>query len=1097
MATHSRHGSAGSFPQHHHNRHHSPQSKAPRLSGGDFPGSSLSNNTGVSSTGNGDRMTSMPATEEGQEEQVEESAILRDLMFVFQGIDGKMVKFGAESGTCSIDPYFNISNSTRSLVSKLTELGWLYKRINTYVQTTLKESTAGLVGQSFCSALQHELVDYFKLIAVLEAHIAKDTDTSDNSKGLSLKRLLVWTQDSLQRLRLMSVLVECCQDLQGGALISTVHDYTQHGDPLIQQFINHMLERVSEPFYVMLQRWIYEGELDDPRTEFFIACDPEVEEEDMWQRKYFIREEMLPAFIEMPLAKKILSIGKSLNFLRHKCHDEDWFLQTNGVGKTLRYGDIAELEGSLDAAYTGTSQRLLHLLVTKFKLLDHLTALKRYILLFQGDFIQHLMESLGTNLSQPANTLFRHNLTGTLETAIRSSNAQYDDPDILRRLDVRLLEISPGDSGWDVFSLDYHVDSPINTILTPVAMHQYLKVFNFLWRLKRVEFALFSAWRRQTTSARAIHPILELVPELHHCRIVCSEMIHFVCQLQYYILFEVLECSWDELLKTIENNTTDLDSLIEAHSKYLRDVSSKGLLTASHDVDMMPRLLELLATILDYKVAQDNLYNYALAEIERRERLVQTAERRTRHGQWGLTDQDETLDRIPDEQFEELVPTLLRTLSEYSMQFKRELSELLITLSLDGDSDLKSLGLRINFNEFYMGSVNNKSGAMGMSVGPGAASGRKTRHFSTAYGPVYNYNPKSIQTRNRDPLETLLIPKPQKQKEINNTHYEEQEPGPLHGIRVLDLTRVLAGPYCTQLLGDLGAEVIKCENPRGGDDTRAWGPPFAPNKDPEDKALTESAYFLSVNRNKKSITVNFRSKEGQALIYDLVRKCDVLVENYVPGKLAEMGLDYQTVSKINPRLVYASITGYGQTGPYAKRPGYDVMIEAEAGLMYITGEEHGPPVKVGVAVTDLTTGLYAHGGILAALFARVRTGRGQHVDCSLLESQVATLANIGSSYLIAGQEAQRMEGKGVPFAPINNIGQTFEHPQVVARRMIQEIEHPKAGKIKLTGTPVKYSDTKPSIRSPPPLLGQHTDEVLRAVLGYGEEKIRALKDASA
>ncbi|KAF9962790.1 hypothetical protein BGZ70_007884, partial [Mortierella alpina] len=352
------------------------------------------------------------------------------------------------------------------------------------------------------------------------------------------------------------------------------------------------------------------------------------------------------------------------------------------------------------------------------------------------------------------------------------------------------------------------------------------------------------------------------------------------------------------------------------------------------------------------------------------------------------------------------------------------------------------------------------------------------------------------------------------------------------------------------------AEVIKIENPKGGDDTRAWGPPFAKNLDGTE---TESAYFLSVNRNKKSITVNIRSEAGKQLIHDLVKKVDVLVENYVPGKL-KWDL------------------GYGQTGPYANRPGYDVMTEAEAGLMYITGEEHGPPVKVGVAVTDLTTGLYAHAGILAALFARNRTGLGQHVDCSLLESQVATLANIGSSYLIAGQEAQRMgtahpsivpyqvlqtrdshimigagndgqfltlckvlqldsladnplyktnrervanrdqliqiltnrlrsenntfwlralKGKGVPFAPINNIEQTFKHPQVLARGMVQEIEHPKAGKIKVAGTPVKYSHTKPSIRTPPPLLGQHTDEVLKGILEYDEHKIKSLKESKS
>ncbi|KAG9070577.1 hypothetical protein KI688_008115 [Linnemannia hyalina] len=394
---------------------------------------------------------------------------------------------------------------------------------------------------------------------------------------------------------------------------------------------------------------------------------------------------------------------------------------------------------------------------------------------------------------------------------------------------------------------------------------------------------------------------------------------------------------------------------------------------------------------------------------------------------------------------------------------------------------------------------------------------------------------------------------------------KKAEPGPLDGIRVLDLTRILGMSFA--------AEVIKVENPKGGDDTRAWGPPFAANLDGSE---TESAYFLSVNRNKKSITVNIRSEAGKQLIRDLVKKCDILVENYVPGKLAGMGLGYEDLSALNPGLIYASITGYGQTGPFASRPGYDVMIEAEAGLMYITGEERGPPVKVGVAVTDLTTGLYAHGGILAALLARHRTGRGQHIDCSLLESQVATLANIGSSYLIAGKEAKRMgtahpsivpyqvlqtrdshimigagndgqfrtlckvlqldslsdnplyktnrdrvqnrdeliriltnrlqtekntfwlkalEGKGVPFAPINNIGQTFSHPQVLARGMVHEVEHVKAGKIKLIGMPVKYSDTKPTIRTAPPLLGEHTDQVLSSVLGYKDDKIRDLKNS--
>ncbi|KAJ3288323.1 hypothetical protein HK104_008238 [Borealophlyctis nickersoniae] len=352
------------------------------------------------------------------------------------------------------------------------------------------------------------------------------------------------------------------------------------------------------------------------------------------------------------------------------------------------------------------------------------------------------------------------------------------------------------------------------------------------------------------------------------------------------------------------------------------------------------------------------------------------------------------------------------------------------------------------------------------------------------------------------------------------------------------------------------AEVIKVENPGTGD--------------PTDTSRPESAYFLGVNRNKKSITVNFKHPDGVGILKRLVKESDVLIENFVPGKLDELGLGYETLREVNPRLIYASITGYGPDGPYAKRPGYDVITEAEAGLMYITGEPDGPPVKVGVAITDMTAGLYAHGAIIAALLARSRTNVGQKLDISLLESQVASLANIAHSYLIGGVEAQRwgtqhaaivpyqafptkdafivvgagndrqfsklvhklgrgdlatdpkfatnavrvkhrkelisllstlfkqhptsywleaLQPLGIPFAPVNNIQQTFEHPQVIHRQMIQEIDHPRAGKIRLTGIPVKYGHTKPSIRLPPPTLGQHTREVLEGFLGYEREEV--------
>ncbi|XP_029445393.1 succinate--hydroxymethylglutarate CoA-transferase [Rhinatrema bivittatum] len=232
---------------------------------------------------------------------------------------------------------------------------------------------------------------------------------------------------------------------------------------------------------------------------------------------------------------------------------------------------------------------------------------------------------------------------------------------------------------------------------------------------------------------------------------------------------------------------------------------------------------------------------------------------------------------------------------------------------------------------------------------------------------------------------------------------------PLEGVKILDLTRVLAGPFATMILGDLGAEVIKVEKPGSGDDTRSWGPPFVG---------TESVYFLSVNRNKKSIAVNIKDPKGTRIIRELAAACDVFVENYIPGKLAEMGLGYEDVSKIAPHIVYCSITGYGQTGPMFQRAGYDSVAAAVSGLLHITGPQGGDPVRPGVAMTDLATGLYAHGAIMSGLLRRYKTGKGLHIDCNLLSSQVACLTYIAANYLNGKVEAQRWgtaHGSIVPY----------------------------------------------------------------------------------
>ncbi|MGE0743635.1 MAG: CaiB/BaiF CoA transferase family protein [Rhodospirillales bacterium] len=399
--------------------------------------------------------------------------------------------------------------------------------------------------------------------------------------------------------------------------------------------------------------------------------------------------------------------------------------------------------------------------------------------------------------------------------------------------------------------------------------------------------------------------------------------------------------------------------------------------------------------------------------------------------------------------------------------------------------------------------------------------------------------------------------------------------GPLAGVRVLDLTRVLAGPFCTQMLGDLGADVIKVERPGAGDDTRKFGPPFL--KGPDGKDTRESAYFMGANRNKRSVALDIAAPEGQAVVRRLLEKCDVLVENFKTGNLARYGLGYEDLKKDRPDLVYCSITGFGQTGPYAERPGYDFLIQAMGGLMSITGEPEGEPQKVGTPISDIMAGMYATVAILAAVRHRDRTGQGQYIDVGMLDTTVSILANTAMNFLYAGELGRlgnahpnivpyqvfptaddfivvaigndtqfkrfcelagtqalaadpqyatndarvrnrgdlvpilrevfrrrpakewlaALEGAGIGCGPINNLAQVFDDPHVNARGMVVEMPHPAAGGApsKLVASPLRLSETPVAYRRSPPMVGQHTGEVLRDVLGMSEAEVEKLKAA--
>ena len=399
--------------------------------------------------------------------------------------------------------------------------------------------------------------------------------------------------------------------------------------------------------------------------------------------------------------------------------------------------------------------------------------------------------------------------------------------------------------------------------------------------------------------------------------------------------------------------------------------------------------------------------------------------------------------------------------------------------------------------------------------------------------------------------------------------------GPLDGLVVFDLTRILAGPSCTQILGDLGAEIIKIERPKVGDDTRNFAPPYMPDETGKDSS--ESAYFVGTNRNKRSLTLNLGDPEGQAIAKRLIAKSDILAENFKTGTLDKYGLGYNDLKGEFPRLIYCSVTGFGHTGPYAPRPAYDALIQAMGGVMSLTGEPAGEPMKVGVSIADLMSGMYAAVGVLAAVRHQEKTGKGQHVDISMLDTHVAWLANQGMNYLATGENPERLgnqhpnivpyqvmpssdgyfvlsvandptferfckaggcehlledarfntavarvrnrtvvtdtlnditrtkptawwietlENNKVGCGRINTLQEVFDDPQVKAREMVIEMDHPAAGsrKAKVIGSPLKMSETPVSYRRPAPLLGQHTEELLGEYLGMSSAEVAALRE---
>ncbi|CAL5352041.1 unnamed protein product [Camellia sinensis] len=660
-----------------------------------------------------------------EENEVSEEVLVRDVLYACQGIDGKFVKFDKIFDGYVLPETVQVPRATRIMVRKLCELGWLFRKVKGYISDSMDRFGAedvGTVGQAFCAALQDELSEYYKLLAVLESQsmnpIPLVSETASSGNYLSLRRLSVWFAEPMVKMRLMALLVDSCKVLRGGAMAGVIHMHAQHGDPLVHDFMRRLLRRVCSPLFEMVRSWVLEGELEDVFAEFFVLGQP-VKAESLWREGYSLHAGMLPSFISQSLAQRILRTGKSINFLRVCCEDRGWADAATeaaaAAGTTttrggLGYGETDALESLVTEAAKRIDKHLMDVMYKRYKFKEHCLAIKRYLLLGQGDFVQYLMDNVGPELSEPANTISSFQLAGLLESAIRSSNAQYDDPDILDRLRVKMMPHNTGDRGWDVFSLEYDARVPLNTVFTESVMSRYLRIFNFLWKLRRVEHALIGAWKTMKPNSITSHFFsklqhavkMQLLLTSRRCQVLWDDMNHFVTNLQYYIMFEVLEVSWSNFSNEMEV-AKDLDDLLAAHEKYLHSIVEKSLL-GERSQTLYKSLFLLFDLILRFRSHADRLYE-GIHELQAKTVEPSRDKSRTRlhsndktskPGSWISEGRKALMHRAI-----EFLQNMEQDLDAISKEYSSLLEGFISQLPMQQHIDLKFLLFRLDFTEFY------------------------------------------------------------------------------------------------------------------------------------------------------------------------------------------------------------------------------------------------------------------------------------------------------------------------------------------------------------------------------------------------------------
>ncbi|XP_050349700.1 gamma-tubulin complex component 3 homolog [Nymphalis io] len=625
-------------------------------------------------------------------EHVHERACVRDAVLAATGVKA--------SNTA------NWSRPAQTLYSRIAHLGFLHDRLKEFIDPASGLMPQGLMGEGLVASIRDELTEYYRSIALLQSQVCEG-----DGGGGTLRRVCVWAYEPLHRLTWLANIAHTAHHKKGGELATCVHRFVRHGDERVATLARRLLTALTYPLLLMLTRWLLHGEIDDPFNEFFIESRSGVPIDRMWHDKYRVREWMVPSFMSREQAAQILATGKSVVFMREACADEPvpadhhhhlhQLLEPPRAGsESAAWWEASGLREGVAAAHASAAQRLLAALTTHHHLLDHLAAHRRYLLLAQGDFVHHLMTLLQEELNKPATSLYVHNLTCTLEAAVRATNAQFEPPHVLARLHVNLYPNCDGreDNGWDVFALQYRVDGPLGTLFPATCAARYRALFTQLWRVKRIEHALHHAWRDHAILQKRLKHMPEVWGLMRRVSCLRAEALRLCGALQEASC-EGAEAAWAELLAAAAARH-HLDRLLALHHRALDRHSIHAMIHHTTQ-ELQSYLGNVLNETLALRSFETTLHAGINAELERRDRLEQLKAERLSRGEYAFTAADEAQDKEKRKIFQQFLGNRKADLNVWARTYRGHVTTLILKLALHTEVSLQTLAFRLDYSDFY------------------------------------------------------------------------------------------------------------------------------------------------------------------------------------------------------------------------------------------------------------------------------------------------------------------------------------------------------------------------------------------------------------